>query len=219
MDDESLLDLLVPTDILQSLFSASGSFSLEEALQILIESSKTDNGRSNIASRAMLPKVLQLSQSLPYPPRGQYLMLSLKLLRNLCAGEIANQNSFIAQNGVEIVSTILQSAYPDYGITRMGLQILANICLAGEQHQEAVWDQLFPDQFIVLARVRSCETSDPLCKVIYVCAEGSPKMIAELCKDQGLIIVVEVIQTASAGKFLNLFINWFLVLIISVMSA
>lgn len=204
MDDSSLTELSLPKDLLQPLFTASKSSDLKQTLETLITTSRIADGRADLASRNILSSVLNLSQFLPYPSAHQYLLLSLKLLRNLCAVEIANQNSFIELNGVEIVSTVLRSTRivsdQDCVIIRMALQLLANVCLAGEEHQHAVWHQLFPNEFVVLAKVRSRETSDPLCMILYTCCDGISDLVAELCGDLGLPILVEIVRTASEGN-------------------
>lgn len=204
-EDASLLELSLPRDILSPLFSASNSSSLEEALENLIEASRTDVGRKDLASKNILPTVLQLSRSLPCPSAHHLLISSLKLIRNMCAGEVANQDAFIEQNGVGVVSNVLRSAaalsHQEYGIVRMGLQVLANVSLAGEEHQRAIWHCFFPDEFVALARVQSRETYDPLCMVIYSCCDGSTGLVTELCSDVGLPVVEEIVRTASAVGF------------------
>ncbi|XP_041017564.1 ataxin-10 [Juglans microcarpa x Juglans regia] len=205
MDEDASLEFSLPQDILSPLLSASNSYSLEEALENLIEASRTNVGRKDLASKKILSTVLQLSQSLPYPSGCDLLTSSLKLLRNLCAGEVANQDAFIEQNGADVVSTILRStaimSNPDYVTVQMGLQVLANVCLAGEEHQCAVWNCFFPDDFVLLARVRSQKTCDPLCMVLYACCDGSTRLFEELCSDFGLPIVEEIVRTASAVGF------------------
>lgn len=128
MDDASLLNISLPDDALQQLLTASGSSSLKEILEILVESSRTGGGRSDLASKNILPTVLRLIQSISYASCRQYLILSLKLLRNLCAGEITSQNSFIESDGVGVVLSIMKSAGldsdADCGIIRMALQVL-----------------------------------------------------------------------------------------------
>uniref|UniRef100_A0A2P2PJR4 Ataxin-related family protein n=1 Tax=Rhizophora mucronata TaxID=61149 RepID=A0A2P2PJR4_RHIMU len=208
MDEEaSLMGLFSEKDVLQPLFRASESYGLKDCLEILIAASRTGDGRSDLASKNnILPAVLDLSRLLPYPSASQYLSLALKLLRNLCAGEIVVQDSFIVLNGVGVVSTILRSVRvgitgPDHGVIRVGLQVLANISLAGEEHQRAIWRQAFPNEFAELAMVRSRETCDPLCMIIYTCVDGSPGLIAELCGDQGLPVVAEIVRTVSVVGF------------------
>ena len=200
-----MLKFSLPENILQPLFSVSNSSTLDETLELLIEASKTPGGRLDLGSKNILPVVLQLSQSLSYPSGHDILLLSLKLLRNLCAGEMTNQNLFIEQNGVKAVSTILLSfvgldSDSDYGIIRMGLQLLGNVSLAGERHQRAVWHHFFPAGFLEIARVRTLETSDPLCMVIYTCFDQSHEFITEICGDQGLPILAEIVRNASTGK-------------------
>ncbi|KAJ0100466.1 hypothetical protein Patl1_20059 [Pistacia atlantica] len=204
-DDASLLGIPLPVDVLQPLLTAASSSSLKETLEILVESSRTGVGRSDLASKNILPTVLRLIQSICYASCHQYLLLSLKLLRNLCAGDITNQNLFIECNGVGVVLTILRStgldSGADCGIVRMALQVLANVSLAGERHQRAIWSLFFPNEFVTLAKVRSQETCDPLCMVIYVCCDGSAGLFQELCGEKGLPIMTEILVTASSVGF------------------
>jgi ataxin-10 len=119
----------------------------------------------------------------------------------LCAGEILNQNLFLQFNGVVIVvSTIMRSeVVSDHMLVRWGLQVLANVSLAGKQHQKAIWDELFPLGFLSLARLGTKEVSDPLHMVIYVCCDGNPQRFRELYSDNGWPVVVEIVRTASFG--------------------
>ncbi|XVF24548.1 hypothetical protein REPUB_Repub13aG0137800 [Reevesia pubescens] len=214
MVGESLLEFKVPEDVLHPLLSTSNSSSLKEALEILITASRTAVGRGELALRNILPTVLRLVESLRYTSSREYLIQSLKLLRNLCAGEVANQNAFLEQNGVEVLSTVLRTAAllsdPDFGVIRMGLQVLANVSLAGEEHQQAIWLKFFPNEFFMLARVRSQETSDPLCMILYICCDGMPGLASELCKDLGLPIVAGIMRTVASVGFGE---DWFKLLL------
>lgn len=205
MADALSVDIPIPEDILLQLLIASSSPSLKEALEILIQSSRTAPGRFDLASKNIISTVLQLSQSLLDTFARPYLLLSLKLLRNLCAGEISNQDLLIEQDGLNVVLMVLRSAgldsNPDCEIIRLALQVLANVSLAGENHQRAIWSQFFPDEFLKLATVRSQETCDPLCMVIYSCCDGIPGLLRELCGDLGLAIVAEILRTTSSGFF------------------
>ncbi|GFP78605.1 ataxin-10 homolog [Phtheirospermum japonicum] len=124
---------------------------------------------------------------------------------NLCAGEIKNQNLFIEQNGVEtlslLVSSLELSLGSDNGLLPMVLQVLGNVSLAGEQHRSVVWLRFFPDKFLDIAKVRSKETCDPLCMVIYTCSEGSNERSAELFAEPGQHIIVEIIKTITIAGF------------------
>ncbi|KAI3463929.1 hypothetical protein Pfo_020592 [Paulownia fortunei] len=204
MDDIKSRNYFVPDNVLEPLFVASDSSTLNKALECLIETAKTSVGRLDLASKHILVPVLELCQS-PFQLSGQDLFLSIKLLRNLCAGEIKNQNLFIEQNGVGILSTLISSmgltSGSDNGILRMVLQVLGNVSLAGEQHRLVVWPQFFPLIFLAIARVRSKETCDPLCMVIYTCSEGSNELSAELLADPGLDIVVEIVRTVAVAGF------------------
>ncbi|KAK8613295.1 hypothetical protein V6N13_101061 [Hibiscus sabdariffa] len=214
MVGESLPELTDREDVLQPLLSASNSSSLHEALEFLIQASRDAVGRAELALRNILPTVLKLVESLHCASSREYLIPFLKLLRNLCAGEVANQNSFLEQNGIEIVLTVLRSAAlasdPDFGIIRFSLQVLGNVSLAGAEHQQAIWLNLFPNEFFLLAGILSQETSDPLCMILYTCCDGRPVLATELCRDLGLPIVVRLIRTVASVGFRE---DWFKLLL------
>ncbi|CAJ2660884.1 ataxin-10-like [Trifolium pratense] len=202
-DDAPFLKNPISEETLKLLFDVSNSNSLENSLEILIQTSKSNSGRSNLASKAILPAILNILQSQTSLLDHHILSLCFKLLRNLCAGEILNQNLFLQFDGVVIVvSTILRSGVvSDLMLVRWGLQVLANVSLAGKQYQKAIWEELFPLGFLSLARIRTKEVSDPLCMVIYVCCDGYPQWFRELYSDNGLPVVVEIVRTASSASF------------------
>jgi ataxin-10 len=184
---------------LNSLFDLSNSTTLQTSLETLIESSKSPSNRSLFAYKKILPTILTILHS---PPSLHILSLCFKLLRNLCAGEILNQNMFLENDGVFIVvSCILRSEVvgSDHMLIRRGLQVLANVCLAGKEHQKAVWDEMFPAGFLSLARIGKKEVNDPLCMVIYTCCDGNDQWFGEVCSDGGWSVLVEIVRTASSG--------------------
>ncbi|XP_010456308.1 PREDICTED: ataxin-10-like [Camelina sativa] len=198
----SMEEACVPEGVLQPLLIASDlSYSLEDCLKYLLESSKTDSGRSDLASKAILPYILRLLQLLP---SRHYLNLSLKVLRNLCAGEASNQNSFVDHGGSAIVSDLLaEKTKPteeeDFETVRFGLQVLANVVLFGEEkRQRDVWLRFFPERFLSIAKIRRLETSDPLCMILYTCFDGCSELASQLCTSDGLTIVAETIRTSSS---------------------
>ncbi|KAH7522588.1 hypothetical protein FEM48_Zijuj07G0154500 [Ziziphus jujuba var. spinosa] len=204
-EDSMRVELYIGEDVLQALYSASNSSTLQKSMELLIETSRTEIVRAELASKQMVPLVIRLIQSLPYPAASQYLALSLKLLRNLCAGEIANMNSFIQHNGVEVILNVLRSARlcsehtePDYGIIRFGLQTLANVSWGG-QGQLPIWRHFFPQEFLALAELQRREVCDPLCMIIYTCCDGNPELLKELCSESGLPIAGEIVRTAAAA--------------------
>ncbi|KAF7844690.1 ataxin-10 [Senna tora] len=204
MGDTDTLEHFISEDTLKLLFEASNSSNLESSLEILIENSKSAVSRSDLASKRVLPAVLEIIHLVPHTTQQHLLSLSLKLLRNLCAGEIANQNLFVKLKGVGIVSNILRleagSSVPDLGLVRVGLQVLANVSLAGKEHQHAIWQELYPDGFVSLARLRSKETCDPLCMIIYTC-HGNSEGDKKLSSDNGWPIIAEIVRTASLCGF------------------
>ncbi|KAJ0797641.1 putative armadillo-like helical, Ataxin-10 domain-containing protein [Helianthus annuus] len=192
----------VPENILQRFFVAANCSTLDKSLENLIEFARTSDGRSDLASKNMLTTTLNLCQSLSYPSCGGTLLLALKLIRNLCAGEPRNQNSFIEQNGVNIVADIISAKElvndSNYGMIRMGLQVLANVSLAGREHQIVVWKRVYSTEFVEIAKVRRKETCDPLCMIVYACVEENHKLLDQLCSDHALPLLVEIVYTALA---------------------
>lgn len=189
---------------LKDLLSSTDSKTLEETLESLQEASKSADGRSHLASKeAVSHLLLLLSHSLSQnPPSITHLFSILKTLRNLCAGELLNQTSFIKSNGVETVDLAFRLVgFESINVVRIGLQLLGNVALAGEEHQSAVWDRFFPTGFEGLASVHKLEVCDPLCMILCVCCEGSERRWEDICGDQGLRIIAEIFRTASAVGF------------------
>lgn len=205
------MEASIPEQVIQPLLLASdSSHSLEECLQFLIEASKTDSGRSDLASKAdILPSILALLQLLPYPSSRHHLNLSLKVLRNLCAGETRNQEAFVDHNGSLVISELLDSAIGDAETVRFGLQVLANVVVMGENRQRDVWLRFFPERFLAIAKVRRLETCDPLCMILYVCFDGSSEIASQLSSDEGLSIIAETMRAVGSVE------NYWLKLLVS----
>ncbi|CAG7859559.1 ataxin-10 isoform X2 [Brassica rapa] len=197
------MEASIPEQVIQPLLLASdSSHSLDECLQFLIEASKTDSGRSDLASKAdILPSILALLQLLPYPSSRHHLNLSLKVLRNLCAGETRNQEAFVDHNGSLVISELLDSAIGDAETVRFGLQVLANVVVMGENRQRDVWLRFFPERFLAIAKVRRLETCDPLCMILYVCFDGSSEIASQLSSDDGLNIIAETMRAVGSVEY------------------
>ncbi|CAL0328483.1 unnamed protein product [Lupinus luteus] len=200
------VEYAISENTLELLYAASNTVNFEKSLEILIEISKSNVGRHDFASERVLYAVPSILYSLTNASHNQHhhiISLCFKLLRNLCAGEIANQNSFLELNGVTVVSNILRSeavsSSPDKGLIRWGIQVLANVSLAGKQHQHAVWEELYPIGFVSLAKLRSKETCDPLCMVIYTCCDGNPELFRDISSDGGWPLMAEIVRTASSA--------------------
>ncbi|CAJ1811045.1 unnamed protein product [Sphenostylis stenocarpa] len=209
MGDTTFLEVPISDDTLQLLFEASNSSNLEKSLEILIHNAKSDSGRLELASKRILPAVLNIVQSLAQASNHHHhhhtLSLCFKLLRNLCAGEAANQVSFLELDGVAVVCSVLRSeagsSGPDSGFVRWGLQVLANVSLGGKEHQHAIWEELYPIGFVSLARVGTKETCDPLCMVIYTCCDGNPECFKKLSSEDGWPVMAELVRTACYASF------------------
>ncbi|XP_026395421.1 ataxin-10-like [Papaver somniferum] len=204
MENTSPLTLVVPEHILGPLFVSANCAKLDQALENLKETAKTPDGRLKLSSVKILPIVLDLTRSQIFSSNHYILLLSFKLLRDLCAGEILNQNCFIEEDGVNVVARALDLINFDANssdeiieIIRFGLELLGNVCGAGEEHQAAVWSQLFPVVFKDIAGLRVKKTSDVLSMVIYSCCHGSSEIMRQLCEVPGLRIVAEIVRTAS----------------------
>ncbi|XP_057419710.1 LOW QUALITY PROTEIN: uncharacterized protein LOC130713898 [Lotus japonicus] len=165
------------------------------SISLLIRNSESDSGSSDLASKRVLPALLSIVQS---PNHHHLLSLCFKLLRNLCAGETANQNSFLEHGGVVVVSSILKSqaasSCPDHGLVRWGVQVLANVSLAGREHQRAVWEEFYPVGFFSLARLGM--------KEIYTCCDENLQWFGSLISsDDGLSVIAQIVRTASFASF------------------
>uniref|UniRef100_A0A0E0K801 Ataxin-10 domain-containing protein n=1 Tax=Oryza punctata TaxID=4537 RepID=A0A0E0K801_ORYPU len=166
----------------------------EETLAALLEASRSAQGRAALSDA--------LADTLHLLPASTHrlLLLRLRLLRNLLAGDDLNQGTFVLLSGpAAVVSSALSSPsdFPD--VARAGLQALGNAALAGEHHRAAVWEALFPGSLLELARVREKGVLDPLCMVIDTCCsgEGGRARLEELCHEElGLPILVEIVTTA-----------------------
>ncbi|KAJ4784107.1 Ataxin-10 [Rhynchospora pubera] len=180
----------------------------EETLESLLEASKTPEGRSRLAASGAVATTLRhLSASSPLT------LPYLRLLRNLCAGEISSQDSFIDLSGPDTLASILLSSAASVEVLRAGIQVLGNVGLAGEVHRAAVWVRFFPDGFLRLARVREREVCDPLCMVIDTCCSGvgGRQRLEELCgTDSGLRILQEIIETALKAGYREEWLEWLL---------
>ncbi|MCL7024126.1 hypothetical protein MKW94_017328 [Papaver nudicaule] len=170
---------------------------INQALDILTQACKNPIVRRKFACIKILPVVIDLARCVISSSSHNLLYLSLKLLTNLCAGEILNQNCFLEEDGVDVVASAFKSIgfETELEITLTGLQLLGNFCRAGEEHQAAVWSRFFPVVFKDISRVRVREISNVLCMVIYTCCDGSNAH--QLSGGQGLQMVAEILRTAS----------------------
>lgn len=180
---------------------------VEGTLENLLEASKKQADRSRLAITGTLVKLLRsIPTALPVD-----LLLILRILRNLCAGEESNQTSFLNNNGSIIVDSVLGSPLATMETRRAGLQLLGNVSLAGEEHRAAVWASLFPMRFLELARVREPGICDTLCMVLDTCcsSKGGRRRLEELCIDvKGIHIMPEIIRTALTGGYQEEWLEW-----------
>ncbi|KAI4995578.1 hypothetical protein ZWY2020_035481 [Hordeum vulgare] len=180
----------------------------EETLRALLEASRTREGRAAL-SDALADTLHLLPAS-----RAPLLLLRLRLLRNLVAGDALNQGTFVLLSGPAAVVSValsLPSLSPD--LARAALQALGNAALGGDRHREAVWDALFPGALRDFARVRDADVLDPLCMVLDTCCsgDGGRGRVEELChEDVGLPVLVELVTTASRLGHKEEWLEWLL---------
>lgn len=200
MEEDLLTECSLIEDLFQPLLIASETSTPVKALETLIETSRTMAGREVLANKDALPSALQICRSLSYVSSSHLLSLTLKLVRNLCAGELINQDLFLSCDGVGIILSTLDAmmiSVSELAIIRTAIQVLANVAQAGEMHQIAIWSRFFPIKFHELARLRKRETCDPLCMVLYTCCNGNEGLLDELFGDKGLPLMDDIIRTAT----------------------
>ncbi|KAM0827413.1 hypothetical protein ACQ4PT_068227 [Festuca glaucescens] len=181
----------------------------EETLTALLEAARTREGRAALSDA--LSDTLCLLPASPVP----LLLLRVRLVRNLLAGDSNNQRTFVLLSGpAAVVSSVLTlpSLTPD--VARAALQALGNAALSGDQNREAVWDALFPGALREFARVWDAGVVDPLCMVLDTCCSGEAGRgrLQELChEDMGLPILVQLVTTASRVGHKEEWLEWLLV--------
>ncbi|MCL7043005.1 hypothetical protein MKW94_008611 [Papaver nudicaule] len=195
---------------LEALVPCKAPIGVENALDMLIEATKIDEGRSKPGSTKVLPVVVNLVRFLisagPLPTHYP-LYLSLKLLRNLCGGEIRNQNCFIEVDGVDVVARAIDSVKGkrNHGLQVLltGLQLLGNVCRAGGEHKNVVWYRFFPGIFKNMAKCRERDVVDVLCMVVHTCCDGCYEIMGQLYGVQGVQLVAEIVGTSryAGGDF------------------
>ncbi|XP_026437690.1 uncharacterized protein LOC113335884 [Papaver somniferum] len=118
------------------------------------------------------------------------LYLSLKLLRNLCGGEILNQNSLLEVDGVDVVARAVDTvkSKKNYGIEVF--------CRAGEEHKNAVWFRFFPGTLKNMAKTRERDFLNVLCMVVHTCCDGSYELMGQLHGVQGVQLVADMVGTS-----------------------
>ncbi|CAL9113528.1 unnamed protein product [Musa acuminata var. zebrina] len=183
---------------------------IDEALEFLLEASKTPGGRAHLASTGALAAALRRVSS----DTSSALLPSLRLVRNLCAGDAVHQDAFVELGGPDRIASVLLStppASPD--VARVALQAIGNLACGGEAQRSAVWARFFPALFLATARYRDPAVCDPLCMVLDTCcsSEGGHRRLAELCETKtGLPIILEIVTTACRAGHQEEWLDWLL---------
>lgn len=175
-----------------------------ETLEYLLQVSKSMAGRGRLNAEGILPAVLRRLSSSPEP----LLLPRLLLVRNLCYGDRANHEVFLAAGGLDRVASALISQ-PSVGLeaVRTVLQILANCAAGDEEHKEAVWARFFPLWVHEMSWSRDAAIHNTLCRVLYACCTAGEwrRRLSELLDiERGLPILLNIIATMLRGEFLRL---------------
>ncbi|CAM6014475.1 unnamed protein product [Sphagnum balticum] len=188
--------------------------SLEKDFLVLIDFARSSDGRQKLAEANAIPLLLPLlpefARSFPSSlQQNQFhlFILLLKLLRNLCAGNGINQDSFLQCKGLETLAWIAHSLLESSPSTRrvlppphaaetlqMLLQVVANVAGRGELSQAVVWENFFPAIFGGVAEVLSQKVQEPLCMVLSTCCKGSKKSCMEILSSQGIPIIASILN-------------------------
>lgn len=202
-------------------------------LEFLVSYSRSDDGRKKLGELGALSSLFNYFSSLSLgdhnilEEENKYKLICtvLKILRNLCAGEISNQNSFIHDRGLEITVSLVNAILPlNLGFTqieanfsayiidvcRMILQLLGNVSLAGDEHQSAIWQTFFPSIFSGFALIQNPKIHEPLCMIIYTCCKDNRGRLKELCGNSGSPIFAGLLRTSQTvgieGDWLELLV-------------
>ncbi|PKA60052.1 hypothetical protein AXF42_Ash009736 [Apostasia shenzhenica] len=179
----------------------------EETLRNLLEASEIPAERSRLASTGILFTLLHRL----LPSLATDILSVLKILKNLCTGEAANQNTFLRCGGTGILAHVVGLPLATPLILRAVMQLLGSVALGGEEHRSAVWSSFFPDRFLLLAKVRDPTVLDPLCRLLDTCcsSQGGRRRVKELCdEDRGLEIVIEIFTTALNEGYQEPWLEW-----------
>eukprot|EP01018_Ginkgo_biloba_P038092 Gb_28837 [translate_table: standard] len=205
---------------------------LDKTLEVLMSYSRSEHGRHELGNLGALASLLNYLKAFldnhnsistspscsPQHPERYYKVIYtlLKILRNLCAGELINQNSFLVNGGVQITASLAKTMLPvnfrvSIGDTQhlknlpshvldvfqMILQLLGNVSLAGNDQQSAVWKAFFPRIFAEFALVQNTKIHEPLCMVIYTCCKDDQERLKELCENAGSSVFIGLLRTSN----------------------
>ncbi|RWW74281.1 hypothetical protein BHE74_00017785, partial [Ensete ventricosum] len=181
-----------------------------EFVESLVNASRTAAGRARLNADGALASVLcRLSSS-----TAPVLIPRLRLVRNLCAAEPANQDAFVESGGVDrLASVFLTGLLVSTEVVRTVCQVLGIVASAGEAHRAAVWTRFFPVWFRKIAEMYAPAVCNSLCMVLDTCcsATGGPRRLGELCDaGRGLPIVLNIVYTMSPGCHKEEYFYWLL---------
>ncbi|GLJ13860.1 hypothetical protein SUGI_0221460 [Cryptomeria japonica] len=182
-------------------------------LQFFVSSSRSDIHRKKLPVSPFLNYLSSLSEACNDEKTDSNILVCtvLKILRNLCAGEIKNQTSFVYDGGLEITASLAKqlifqcSRNPSIernsfcegsDVCQMILQLLGNVCLAGEEQQSAIWRAFFPHIFAGFASIQNAKIYEPLCMVICTCCKNSQGRLKEICGNDGYPIFAGLLSTS-----------------------
>ncbi|GAB2217284.1 hypothetical protein Drorol1_Dr00000456 [Drosera rotundifolia] len=175
---------------------------LHQTLETLINLTRSPHHHHHHFSYIIPSLLHHLSSPLPRLTS----LLILRFLRNLCAGDETNVQSFVNHDGVEIVSNLIGEAVRveeeeeeeekgvGVGVVRVGLQVIANVVVAsGGNSRVRVWRGV---GFGEVSKVMRREVCDVLCRVFYLCCEDEV-VFGAVCRGEGVAVVAEIVRSVS----------------------
>ncbi|CAN6463153.1 unnamed protein product [Victoria cruziana] len=201
---------------LESILQALPTPFCSRDFQTLIEIAKTKEGRSELSSVNPIPSFLILIRFLLSCPSSGILLLTLKLVRNLCAGDVQCQDSFMASGGANVVALTI-SCSESAEVVRFGFEVSANVASAGEMHRSMLWRALFPGCFKRgLCSFDDAKIADPACRILHACISEKNGRLVELCGPEGLLIMACLIK--KSFKFDGVEAEWMQLLLQKICS-
>ncbi|XP_031475882.1 uncharacterized protein LOC116247735 [Nymphaea colorata] len=165
--------------------------------QTLAEIAKTREGRSELSTVNPLPSLLTLVRFLLSHPGSDIIVPSLRLIRNLCAGDAQCQYSFVANGGADAVAVAVGCS-ESAEVVRFGFEVSANVASGGEMHRSVLWRALFPGGFKRgLCSFDDPRIADPACRILHVCVSEKNGRLVELCGLEGVPIMACLIRKSS----------------------
>ncbi|XP_024532364.1 ataxin-10 [Selaginella moellendorffii] len=191
------------------------------ALRAVVDGARSDHGRSCLAKLGAVPALVSRSR---VRIDDNLLLPLLRALRNLCAGEVMNQDSFLAEQGMDLAVALasrfqkrlcslreedLEEEDGKFWLdcAKALFQMLGNVAGRGEQAQDSIWKAFFPEILLDLACVSTKEVLEPLSMVVYTCSRASPERRLQLARGKGSRLLAILLRDSPSSEWLSLLVE------------